>query len=496
MTSINPEVPMFDPIDYKSQTWQNWLKNLPAADQALVAPMAFDIVLDLPSDKFDRRAKLRQDYMIIQRAEQSLQKSRDKAAQQARTIELTEDLTKEIKFGDIAAILSSTIKKDDAPKLITFCGMLLAQTEDDQFNVGFQQQSAAGKSYIPLEVSVYFPKEEVKRIGGATPTAFTHEQGNWDDQRKAVIVDLEGKILIFLDMPDYRLLEKLRPLLAHDWKEIEYKITDKSERRGLRTKTVIVRGYPSVFFCTTKTDPDEQEKTRLILLSPSTDQAKIDEALKLIALKKGNFDKYRKEILQDPARLWLANRIKAVRQTGIRQVVLPEDGTSLYRQFKEDHPYLLARHQRDFPRIISLVKAHAFLNCFHREQVINGHADQPKEILATQADIDAGLALYKEIESSNELGLSPYIYSIYEQVIKPLLDADVGIKRKELRRKFYSIFHKTLPEKQESSILSQLEAASLITQEPDPDDRRQNLIYPTHPGDISAPALKVEETRQ
>ncbi len=411
-------------------------------------------------------------------------------------IELTEELTKEITFEDVGRILETSIKKDDAAKRITFCGMLLAQTEDDQVNVGFQEQSSAGKSYIPLEVSVYFPKEEVKRIGGATPTAFTYEQGKWDEARKAVIVDLEGKILIFLDMPDYRLLERLRPLLAHDWKEIEYKTTDKSQKHGLRTKTAIIRGYPSVFFCTTKTDPDEQEKTRLILVSPATDQTKIDESLKLTALRKGNYGRYRKEILEDPSRLWLSNRIAAIRQFGIKQIILPEDGAGLYKKFRASHPYLLARHQRDFPRIISFVKSHALLNCFHRERVMNGHGDKPAAILANKADIDAGLALYKLIESSNELGLSPYTYRIYEQVIQPLLDSEKGIRRKEFRRKFFSVFHKVLPERQEYSILSQIEAAGLITQEPDPDDKRQNLIYPTHCADISAPTLKTEDTRE
>jgi len=411
-------------------------------------------------------------------------------------IELTDDLIREITFSDVGCILETSIKKDDAAKLITFCGMLLAQTEDDQINVGFQEQSSAGKSYIPLEVSVYFPREEVKRIGGATPTAFTYEQGKWDDVRKAVIVDLEGKILIFLDMPDYRLLERLRPLLAHDWKEIEYKTTDKSQKYGLRTKTAIIRGYPSVFFCTTKTDPDEQEKTRLILVSPATDQIKIDESLKLTALRKGNYGRYRKEVLEDPTRVWLSNRIKAIRQFGIKQVILPEDGEGLYKKFKEGHPYLLARHQRDFPRIISFVKAHALLNSFHREKVMNGHIDKPAAILANQGDIDAGLTLYKLIESSNELGLSPYIFRIFEKVIQPLLVSDVGISRKELRRQFFNVFRKTLPEKHEASILSQLEAGGLITQEPDPADKRQNLIYPTHPADISPPLLESVDKRQ
>src|SRR3990167_6397009 len=45
----------------------------------------------------------------------------------------TEETEKEINWNYLADILSSTIKKDKATKLITFSSMLLAQTEDAQF---------------------------------------------------------------------------------------------------------------------------------------------------------------------------------------------------------------------------------------------------------------------------------------------------------------------------------------------------------------------------
>ena len=67
---------------------------------------------------------------------------------------------------------------------------------------------------------------------------------------------MEKKIVIFLDQPHFMLLERLRPLLSHDRKELQYKITDRSEKRGLRTKNV--KGYPTVIFCTGKLNPDEQ----------------------------------------------------------------------------------------------------------------------------------------------------------------------------------------------------------------------------------------------
>ena len=336
----------------------------------------------------------------------SKEKSRNKRQEQAEPkIELTENLIKEMTFDDVADILDTSIKKDKAPKVIDFCGKLLTQTNDDQVNIGFQAESSAGKSYIPLEVATYFPKDEIEIIATASPTAFYHD-GTWDNERKVLVRDLRHKILIFLDQPHFQLLEKLRPLLSHDSPELHCKITDKNQKHGLRTKNVIIKGPASFFFCTAKTDPDEQEKTRMFMLSPETEESKFRETLKLIAFKKGDIDEYTSVVIQDEKRLWLQKRICSIRQGGIREINLPNWGEEVYNRFLREHEHLKSRHQRDFQRVIALIKAHTLLNCFKREK----KEGKPDTILASQADIDAGFKLYKEIEESNELGLSPYLY--------------------------------------------------------------------------------------
>jgi Bifunctional DNA primase/polymerase, N-terminal len=403
-------------------------------------------------------------------------------------VELTEDLTRELTYEEVAEILSTSIKKDHAAKIISFSAMLLSQTNGDQMNIGYQAESSSGKSWIPLELSVYFPENEVQLIASASPTAFFHDGGNWDKDRKILLVDLEHKILIFIDQPHFQLQEKLRPLLSHDRKELIYKITDKSQKHGLRTKNVILRGYPSTFFCTTNLDPDEQEKTRMLLLSPEVDQNKLYESLELTALRKGNYEEYSKRIMQDPKRAWLKNRIYLIRQWGIREIILPADGRTVFERFIKEHPYLQPRHQRDFPRIFNLIKGHALLNCFNRERI------KPDTIIATYADIEAGFKLYKYIERSNELGLSPYIHTIYEDVILPLLrkltrdsegEAIEGLSKEKIIKRHYEVRHKPLSPEMLKSILLQLESVGLVKQEPDPNDRRKTLVYPTVSSDIS-----------
>ena len=99
-------------------------------------------------------------------------------------------------------------------------------------------ESSGGKTYNTLEVLAYF-RDVVLRIATASPTAFFHDNGKWDKEAHVLTVDLRQKILVFLDQPHYSLLERLRPLMSHDQRELLYKITDKSAKGTMRTKNVI-----------------------------------------------------------------------------------------------------------------------------------------------------------------------------------------------------------------------------------------------------------------
>jgi hypothetical protein len=471
-----------DEISYDHVTWcaREVLRDLDERDRAAKA------------EKEKQKQQQQKQVEEEEQAQELQEEEEEQEEQQEPPVELTPELSRELTYEEVAVILSTSIKRDKPAKVISFCGMLLAQTYEDQINTGYQAESSAGKSWIPLECAAYFPKKEVKEIAAASPTAFFHDSGQWDNERKALIVDLRHKILIFIDMPSYELLQRLRPMLSHDKPELRYMITDKSQKHGLRTKNVIILGPPSVFFCTTKLDPDEQERTRMLLLSPETGQDKLNESIELSAQRNGNRQAYRKQIMEDPKRTWLSNRIYWIRRWGIREIILSDDDIkTVLERFRKEHPYLLPRHQRDFPRIFSLIKAHALLNCFSREKVSDGDNNT---IMATEADIEAGFKLYKEIERPNELGLSPYIHDIYQDVIQPLLrklikdsegEAITGVAKEVIIKKHYEIRHKPLSPEMLKSILLQLESVGLVKQEADPNDRRKMLVYPTPSSDIS-----------
>ncbi|MEM2915414.1 MAG: hypothetical protein QXH91_08475, partial [Candidatus Bathyarchaeia archaeon] len=340
---------------------------------------------------------------------------------------------------------------------------------------------------------------DVRIYGGASPTSFFHETGILVDennvpidfskkdapleereawkkriQNSRILVDLERKILIFLDQPHYMLLEKLRPLLSHDRKELEYHITDKSERHGLRTKKVRIRGYPTVIFCAAKFNMDEQERTRVFLLSPETTEDKLTESLYLLAKKLGNRDAFKSELEKNCRRVWLKRRVRLIKESGIRNIII-ENPDDLCKQFMENHDHLIPRHQRDFPRLIGLIKAHALLNWAHRERLPNNC------INANNEDIEAGFKLYDLIATPNELNMSPRIYEIYQQIIQPLLKSksSEGLDKKEILQAYRAKFHRALDRSVlEKEIISTLEGAGLVYLDSDPNDKRRVLIYP------------------
>ncbi|MEM6806611.1 MAG: hypothetical protein AAF696_34745 [Bacteroidota bacterium] len=316
----------------------------------------------------------------------------------------------EISEKDILQVLDLTIKKDEDNKLIAFLCMLSAYTENNPFNISFNAPSSSGKSYIPLEVSKLFPSEDVIKLGNCSPTAFFHEQGEYDKEKNEILIDLSRKILIFTDMPNHGLLARLRPLLSHDEKEMISKITDKQKKGGLRTKTVRLRGFPSVVFCTAKMNPDEQEATRFLMLSPEVNEVKVKAGVTSKVVREIDLDKYTDLVESNSNRKALRERIWAIREANIQEITLPHN-TDLAASFLKGKR-LQPRLQRDIGRVISIIKTFALLNLWQRER--NGSG-----LIATKADVDAGLALWKRICPAQELNLPPYVYNTFMKVIRP-----------------------------------------------------------------------------
>lgn len=382
--------------------------------------------------------------------------------------------------------LGLTIKHDTENKLATFLCQLSAYTENAQFNISYNAPSSTGKSYIPTEIARLFPSGDVMEIAYCSPTAFFHDVGQYDQEQNGYLVDLSNKILIFLDQPHNDLLARLRPMLSHDKKEIAIKITDKTQRKGTKTKNIMLRGYPAVIFCTAGLRIDEQEATRFLLLSPEVNQDKIQQGISATILKESNNESFTKWLDENPERALLKERIHAIKLEKIKEINI-ESPEQIEERFLANNKMLKPRHQRDIKRLLSLIKSFALFNVWWRERT-------DSTITANQEDIEEAFKLWDKISVSQELNLPPYIYNLYNEIILPVwkvkntnrnqaiedTTGKLGISRQEVLDKHYAVYGRMLDNNQlRQQILPMLETAGLIVQEQDPNDKRKMLIFPS-----------------
>jgi len=398
----------------------------------------------------------------------------------------------EITLDDVAEVLSLTIKDDDSNKKIVFLCMLSAYTEDSQINVSLNAPSSTGKTYLAQEVARLFPKEDKIEKSGASPTSFFYGAGKIDPESGEKTIDLERKILLFYEMPNPMLQEKLRSLMSHDDKELHYSLTNKNKGRN-KTDEIIVRGYSATIFCSAGLRLDEQEATRAILLSPEATRAKILEAIRLRVKRGVDAKKFDEEVFWNYDRQMLMSRIVSIRNAKIDHIIVP-NGEEIERRFLEIIGTLKPRHQRDVAHLMELIKVIALLNVWHRKDANN-------RVVANQSDIDEAFKLWQEFFESQNLNVSPVVLKFYKKYIVPAyvekfakankndreLGEEMRLNRTGLSHQELSSFYREAEatslngEQLRKEILPQLANAGLIEWEKpqtDDEDKRSRHIFP------------------
>src|SRR5271157_125686 len=179
----------------------------------------------------------------------------------------------------IRQYLRALIKDDDdaIEHVLITC---FSSTTNDPLNLGIMAPSSQGKSYIISLVTGLFPNAHV--FAGSSAKAFFYEEGQAVDpetkedlqgsidrlrerldrlqedpeassadkaavkselravQRRSMIkVNLEGRIMVFLEPPELALWEALKPILSHDKWESEYQTVDKASSGENRTRKIL-----------------------------------------------------------------------------------------------------------------------------------------------------------------------------------------------------------------------------------------------------------------
>lgn len=402
-------------------------------------------------------------------------------------------LPKEVTLDEVADVLSLTIKDDDSNKKIVFLAMLSAYTEQSQINVTLNAPSATGKTYLAAEIAKLFPKEDRVERSGASPTSFFYGEGVQDKERKAKIVSLSRKILIFFEQPDPALQTRLRALLSHDSKEIIHSLTNRNKGTN-RTEKIIIEGFAATIFCSANMRLDEQETTRAILVSPEATEEKIRHAIEQ-RIKRGKDEvKFTAWLIAQPKRLGLMKRIVAIRDEQVDEIIITDSAAAVIEQrFLEMINKPKPSNQRDIDHLLQLIKVIALLNVWHRRQ-------PDGSIVASQSDIDQAFKLWGDYFESQNLGIPPAVLSFYKKYIAPayirkfnqansdeqiaMTANEVGLTSQELSAYYLNEEGSVLNNDQlRKQILPQLQSAGLVEVEKPKTkdsntDRRTRHIFP------------------
>ena len=234
-------------------------------------------------------------------------------------------------FEYIVKAVKKTVKCEDILiRQILYTG-LSSYIKDDPLNLGILAPTSEGKTYPVEECIKFFPREDIYKVGSMSAKVLVRDKGilvdknlhsiedklkelkkkakrlskkNQEEEKEKIteeiemlykdaktLIDLRGKILVFLEPPHKEVWDILKPILSHDSPEIEYPFVNKTDREGHETKKVVVKCWPACIFCSARDESKWETwpeiKSRCLITSLNMTPQKYQESTKLIALKKG-----------------------------------------------------------------------------------------------------------------------------------------------------------------------------------------------------------------
>jgi len=397
---------------------------------------------------------------------------------------------------DIMSYLRTRIAKDEKITKLVLLTCLSAYT-DDPLNLFLKGPSSIGKSYIPIEVSKLFPEKDVWILGGLSPTALIHEKGilvdeygnpidfseapdedapreeklEWKEklQNAKVLVDLSHKILIFTEAPSEETFYKLRPILSHDRREIEFKFTEKGTTGRLKTTSVILRGFPATIFCSTSVKYIEEFATRFIVVTPEQNEEKYRLANELSAIE----DEF-PELLQEVPNSIISYFNDLRNMTNVR-IVIPNA-----RKLANLFPSKAPRDMRDWKMLKRIIKTSAILNFLGRKRVeiYNGGEKLKTFLLAQKEDVDLAIELFSEAYETTQTSLSSNVLDFYYNgCLNAISKEKPFFTIREALSKYREVTKKSLSYNAAKKYVETLTNVGYLDEDINPEDRRSRIFY-------------------
>lgn len=396
--------------------------------------------------------------------------------------------------------IGRTVKHDEVSANLILKTGLSAYTREP-LNVFLRGDSSIGKTYVVVNSLARFPKEDVWNLGGLSPTALVHDRGqlvdkngepitaiskpekdSTDEEKEAYeeyreklktayyLVDLQGKILVFLEAPNIDTFNKLRPVLSHDVWEISYKFTD-TRGRGLSTTHVVLRGWPATIFCSTSEEFVQDLATRSFTFTPETTEVKYKDANILAGCKAAfpwKFERDSDAILLESYLTFFKDQMKDL------QTIVP-----YAEKFGELFPAKFPRSMRDFKHVLGLVEVSALFHLAQRPVLVRILKDKRTlYVLATRADYESTVKLWERVKETTETSAATHILKFFHEIVEPMMKTRAMFTIRDLVDAWNEKFSND--RKSSDSIRNYVDFLcdiNYMTKERDSTDRRQNLLY-------------------
>jgi hypothetical protein len=414
-----------------------------------------------------------------------------------RTIpKFKEDEIPEIPDRNYAEFIINTVKKevkrdDVLIRQVLYTG-LSTYTFDPQ-NLAINSPTSEGKTYTTQKVLQYFPEDDVWSIGNMSDKALIRQKGilinskgesiekridelkdelrnttratitiepKDDDEDKpqmsisdlverkkaeikkklntllddaSTLINLQGKIILFLEPPGKGVLNLIKPILSHDKLEISYPYTAKNENSGQWvTRNVIVRGWPSVIFCSTKDESQWETwpeiQSRFLITSTNMNEEKVHDGNLLIAQRKSLPEAIKQKLIvsdkdRDPAKKSVSYLKSWINRLFIVNNADHEHPNIVWIPYHEilanALPHNKGTDNRAANRIFSFLNIVASTKVHHRPNLVYG-----KERLVIAELEDLGEVLH--ITQKNISGIPSYKVDFYTDYFTPLYESKIA----------------------------------------------------------------------
>lgn len=236
------------------------------------------------------------------------------------------------------------------------------------------------------------------------------------------LIDLTGKVLIFMDTPREELFSALMPLLSHDKYETTYEFVDKNE--GITTNTNILRGWPSFIFSQaidfSGYERAEEIQRRFLISNPKMDIEKYKKAADLITLKYSIPDEiYQDQVVSDKEREKAKQLVAQILENiqKLSQATKPNRNNIII-------PFVqTVRNSLNITKALDMTSTERIFNCLSLLPIINSHK-RPKLVIQNskdKSDTVIQFALFQDLQETlylmeNTSGVRPFVMEWFEKV--------------------------------------------------------------------------------